>query len=291
LAQHAFFFNPVVHLAMREYALAREAACDAAVLSGHRHAPQDYGRLLLQLGVAARPCAGVAGASPTFHLLKRRLTMLQHATSPSHAGMLGLSIVVAIIGVLPYRIVAQPAAISIAVAQAGFAVEGGNAPIADALAVPFSAGTNNHSATTSAQRAAAREQQARIATVWWSEQQRAQARFRVEQQEAQSQLQAEQEAAQASLRTEQEAARASLHTERDAAKANLRAEQEAAQANLHAELQAAQADQRARMEAHREDHEAQRAQMHSDEAERAEPADRDDPAALHAGVPATIRGA
>jgi beta-lactamase regulating signal transducer with metallopeptidase domain len=110
LAQHAFFFNPVAHLAVREYALAREAACDAGVLSGHRHAPQDYGRLLLRLGAASPPCAGVGSASPTFQLLKRRLTMLQHATSPSHAGMLGLSIAVAVLGVVPYRIVARPLA-------------------------------------------------------------------------------------------------------------------------------------------------------------------------------------
>ncbi|HVJ38758.1 MAG TPA: M56 family metallopeptidase, partial [Stenotrophomonas sp.] len=52
LAQHLFFFHPLAHVAAREYALAREAACDAAVLEGNRHAPQDYGRLLLQFGVA-----------------------------------------------------------------------------------------------------------------------------------------------------------------------------------------------------------------------------------------------
>ena len=37
LAQHLFFFHPLVHLAAREYGIAREAACDAAVVAGHRH--------------------------------------------------------------------------------------------------------------------------------------------------------------------------------------------------------------------------------------------------------------
>ncbi|MEG1680072.1 MAG: M56 family metallopeptidase, partial [Stenotrophomonas sp.] len=77
LAQHLFFFHPVVHLAAREYGIAREAAVDAAVVAGDRHCRQHYGRLLLQLGVAPRPGAGLASASPTFLSLKRRLLMLQ----------------------------------------------------------------------------------------------------------------------------------------------------------------------------------------------------------------------
>ena len=50
VAQHLFFFHPLAHLAAREYALAREAACDAAVIAGHRHCAQAYGRLLVRLG-------------------------------------------------------------------------------------------------------------------------------------------------------------------------------------------------------------------------------------------------
>ena len=73
VAQHLFFFHPLAHLAAREYALAREVACDAAVLAGNRHCARDYGRLLIRLGVAPRPSAGLASASPTFHILKRRL--------------------------------------------------------------------------------------------------------------------------------------------------------------------------------------------------------------------------
>lgn len=107
LAQHLFFFHPLAHLAAREYAFAREAACDAAVLAGNPHCAGDYGRLLLRLGVAARPSAGLASASPTFLMLKRRLLMLQQDASPLRASTLVLTIAVALVGVVPYRVTAQ----------------------------------------------------------------------------------------------------------------------------------------------------------------------------------------
>lgn len=108
-AQHLFFFHPLAHLAAREYALAREAACDAAVLAGNRHCAHAYGRLLIRLGVAPRPSAGLASASPTFHILKRRLVMLQHTASTPRVVALAILGVVAVLGVMPYRIIAAPA--------------------------------------------------------------------------------------------------------------------------------------------------------------------------------------
>jgi len=106
MAQRLFFFHPLVSWAMREYALNREAACDAQVVHQHDAAPQDYGRLLLRLGVAHPLHAGLAGASPTFHNLKRRLTMLQlsgeDTTSRLRSGL--IIALVAAIGVLPYRV-------------------------------------------------------------------------------------------------------------------------------------------------------------------------------------------
>jgi len=49
LARRVFFFHPAAWIAEREYAIAREAACDDAVL-GHRGADAfAYGRLLLRL--------------------------------------------------------------------------------------------------------------------------------------------------------------------------------------------------------------------------------------------------
>jgi hypothetical protein len=71
----------------------------------HTHA-QTYGRLLLRLGVAQPLPSGLAGASPTFQTLKRRLTMLQQSvndTSPRARGWL-LVVLVALAGVLPYRL-------------------------------------------------------------------------------------------------------------------------------------------------------------------------------------------
>ncbi|WP_368564183.1 M56 family metallopeptidase [Pseudoxanthomonas sp. UTMC 1351] len=109
LAQHVFFFHPLAHLAAREYAFAREAACDAAVLAGNPQCAGDYGRLLLRLGVATRPSAGLASASPTFLMLKRRLLMLQQSASPLRASALVLTVAVALVGVVPYRVTAHAA--------------------------------------------------------------------------------------------------------------------------------------------------------------------------------------
>lgn len=106
LAQRLFFFNPLAGWAAREYALAREAACDAEVLRRLGEAPQDYGRLLLRLGVA--PCrASLAGASPSFHNLKRRLQMLQQASENPRRRVGGwwLAALVVLTGVVPYRVV------------------------------------------------------------------------------------------------------------------------------------------------------------------------------------------
>jgi beta-lactamase regulating signal transducer with metallopeptidase domain len=106
IAQRVFFFHPVVAWAMREYALNREAACDAQVMQQHDAAPQDYGRLLLRLGVAHPLHAGLAGASPTFLNLKRRLTMLQSVSQGGTSRLRSalLILIVAAAGVLPYRV-------------------------------------------------------------------------------------------------------------------------------------------------------------------------------------------
>ena len=107
LAQHLFFFHPVAHLAAREYAFAREVACDAAVLQDEQHAAHDYGRLLVKLGVSPTPTPALAGASPTFRILKRRLLMLQHTASPLRASALALTLGIVLLGVVPYRVIAS----------------------------------------------------------------------------------------------------------------------------------------------------------------------------------------
>ena len=110
LAQRLFFFHPLVAWAMREYALYREAACDVQVVQHGDSAAQDYGRLLLRLGVAHPLHAGLAGASPTFANLKRRLTMLQQTESSSRLRSALLVALIAVVGVTPYRVTAADTA-------------------------------------------------------------------------------------------------------------------------------------------------------------------------------------
>jgi Zn-dependent protease with chaperone function len=96
LAARLFFFLPLARWAAREYALAREAACDQAVLRLLGAPPVAYGRLLLRLAVAPphrrrahgdgerwQAPATVAGATSSLQQLKRRLEMLQQSHDPS----------------------------------------------------------------------------------------------------------------------------------------------------------------------------------------------------------------
>ncbi|MHA6206169.1 M56 family metallopeptidase [Dyella soli] len=140
MAQRLFFFHPLVGWAMREYALHREAACDAQVVQQHAAAPQDYGRLLLRLGVAHPLHASLAGASPTFNNLRRRLTMLQHDMQNPMSRARGWLVValVAMAGVLPYR-VTQAAADPAAPAAASSAAKAAVAPVAATRATPAAA--------------------------------------------------------------------------------------------------------------------------------------------------------
>ena len=110
LAERMFFFHPLAHVASREYALWREAACDAAVIEALDVAPQEYGRLLLDLGVA-RPRIGLAaaGASWSFLNLKRRIAMLHHVSSGSrlsrYAG--AGAVVLSLAAIVPMQLVAR----------------------------------------------------------------------------------------------------------------------------------------------------------------------------------------
>ena len=111
VARTLFFFHPLAHFAVREYALCREAACDALVVSRGRQAPKSYGRLLLRLGVAPHPHHALPGASPTFQTLKRRLDMLGNATDAAPRALtISLVVAIAAIGVIPWRVVAADSA-------------------------------------------------------------------------------------------------------------------------------------------------------------------------------------
>jgi beta-lactamase regulating signal transducer with metallopeptidase domain len=116
LAQDLFFFHPLAALAAREYGIAREAACDAAVIQRFDAAPQDYGQLLLTLGVTpplphgGARLAATCSASSTRHL-KRRLHMLQHLPiRPGRGIRWWILAAVVVTGLIPVRLVAQRAA-------------------------------------------------------------------------------------------------------------------------------------------------------------------------------------
>ena len=108
LAQHLFFFHPLLRLSVREYAQSREEAVDAAVVGQHGASRQAYGRLLLQLGVAPQPHLGVASAAPDTTSLKRRLLSLQSRRSCPRILAMALTAVVLVVGVAPMRLVAAP---------------------------------------------------------------------------------------------------------------------------------------------------------------------------------------
>lgn len=108
LAQHLFFFHPLLRLSVREYAQAREEAVDAAVVGQHGASRQAYGRLLLQLGVAPQPHLGVASAAPDTTSLKRRLLSLQPRRACPRVLAMALTAVVLVVGVAPMRLVAAP---------------------------------------------------------------------------------------------------------------------------------------------------------------------------------------
>jgi len=116
LAERLFFFHPLVRLAAREYVFWRESACDAAVLRTLGASPQDYGRLLLDLGIV-RPQASLAaaGAPWSFLNLKRRITMLHTPASVSiRSRLIAITVVsVAAAGMIPLELGARRAPLAL----------------------------------------------------------------------------------------------------------------------------------------------------------------------------------
>jgi beta-lactamase regulating signal transducer with metallopeptidase domain len=110
IAARLFFFHPLARLAAREYGLAREAACDAQTLALTGAEPADYAQLLLRFGVTSRTATtAVAGASPTFQMLKRRLDMLKDSqTRTAPWRWWGAALIVGLM-TLPFQLTARDA--------------------------------------------------------------------------------------------------------------------------------------------------------------------------------------
>lgn len=111
LAERMFFFHPLAHLAAREYALWREAACDAAVLRTLDASPAEYGELLIGLGVSGRRTGLVAAGAPwSFGNLKRRLVMLRYppAQSTTSRMIAAIAVALAFATMVPVQLTARP---------------------------------------------------------------------------------------------------------------------------------------------------------------------------------------
>jgi beta-lactamase regulating signal transducer with metallopeptidase domain len=110
ICERLLFFHPLALFAAREYAAAREGACDAAVLRMLAATPAEYGRLLLRLGVTGPAAALVASAtSPSRSSLRRRLEMLNDSTNRSKASRWVLA--AALCALIPWQLTARtPAA-------------------------------------------------------------------------------------------------------------------------------------------------------------------------------------
>ena len=113
LTERLFFFHPLAHLVSREYSLAREAACDAAVVETLDAAPREYGCLLLALGVSRPQAGAAAGAAWSFLHLKRRIAMLQEFSSRTtrSRALAAVAVGAAVLALVPLRLVARPAAV------------------------------------------------------------------------------------------------------------------------------------------------------------------------------------
>jgi beta-lactamase regulating signal transducer with metallopeptidase domain len=109
LAERLYFFHPLARLAAREYLMAREAACDAAVVRAFDVPADDYGRLLIRLGVTRSQSILVASsAAPSASCLRRRLEMLQHTSSTTVSRMMTATVAAtALLALAPVEIVAQ----------------------------------------------------------------------------------------------------------------------------------------------------------------------------------------
>ncbi|HYI02561.1 M56 family metallopeptidase [Hyalangium sp.] len=111
VAETVLFFHPLVRKAVREYALAREEACDAEALHLTGAEPGDYGQLLLTFGVTrTHGTAAALGASAHIHTLHRRLTMLEHvdvSTPRGRAPLRAALLVLGLAALVPFQVVAR----------------------------------------------------------------------------------------------------------------------------------------------------------------------------------------
>jgi RND family efflux transporter MFP subunit len=110
-----FFFHPLVWLAARDWRLAQESACDQAALEQSGCGAGDYGQTLLR--IASSQCGVTAGSSAVIAVcesrktLERRLSAMRHFplwSRPMSRSLVVALVLMALVTILPWRVVAQP---------------------------------------------------------------------------------------------------------------------------------------------------------------------------------------
>ena len=111
LAARCFFFHPLARLVEREHALAREEACDAAVVARLAPSPRAYGRLLLELALGCgTPPLRAAAAAVTHTTLQRRLQMLLQPARPFRPAFVIPLLLLGVGALVPLRVTARETA-------------------------------------------------------------------------------------------------------------------------------------------------------------------------------------
>ena len=109
LTQALLFFFPPARWAVREYALAREEACDAEALRRTGAAPAQYARLLLRFASGATT-APALGLGTGYHGLRRRLTTLPQESrrplSPRMRRLAALGLALGLLFAVPWQLTA-----------------------------------------------------------------------------------------------------------------------------------------------------------------------------------------
>jgi beta-lactamase regulating signal transducer with metallopeptidase domain/predicted esterase len=111
LSRAVFFFLPPMWLAFREWAVAREAACDREALLATGASPVQYTNVLLKVvskdhAFPPMEAAGALGATTSFHTLRARLLLIK-AAPPIGRTWIAISLaalVTSAVLVLPWRL-------------------------------------------------------------------------------------------------------------------------------------------------------------------------------------------
>jgi beta-lactamase regulating signal transducer with metallopeptidase domain len=107
LAARCFFFHPLARLVEREHALAREEACDAAVVARLAPSPRAYGHLLLELALGCGAPLRAAAAAVTHPTLQRRLQMLLQPACTLRPAFVAPLLLLGVCALVPLRVIAR----------------------------------------------------------------------------------------------------------------------------------------------------------------------------------------